>query len=117
MANLKVEDLDLALTGGQLVLASDLEAIDQSLRSRLAMVRGEWFLDTAAGVDYRRLAWKKRPDLRALRAALRDTILATPGVTALRSLDLDFDATTRALTVSFSATTEAGPIDYRETTP
>lgn len=99
---------------GHLDLSSGLrfgaggQGVAQSLRVRLAMFKGEWFLDQTAGVPYYQdLLGKKFNEIRA-RAAFRTVILATPGVGTLDALTVAYSGITRTLRVTWRVTCTFG---------
>jgi hypothetical protein len=99
---------DLAVTTGNLTTVTDGAAILQAVKTRLKLFLGEWFLDTRAGVPYYQTILVKRPDEAAVEAALKRTILGTPGVVRLTSYTQAWTRSTRTMTVTFKATTEDG---------
>lgn len=106
-------DGDLAQPVGDLVPAAGAEAVAQSLRMRLSMFRGEWFLDLDAGVPYFETVLVKNPNMTAIRAVFRSEILATPGVLGLLSLSLNYVAADRSLRVDFAVSTAFGALNAR----
>lgn len=98
---------DLVLVGGDLSIQTD---IAQHAKIRLAFFEGEWFLDSTAGVPYFQSILKKGANLGEIQTVYREEILGTPGITALTTLELDFDATTRVLTVEWGAESVQGTI-------
>ncbi len=102
---------DLALTStGDLATVDGLDAVTQRLRFALQHFKGEWTLDEAFGVPWFQDVLKKNPNPVVIDAVLKQVILATPGVLALESLDLDWDRARRRLTVRFSALTTSGRV-------
>ena len=101
---------DIDVSGGDLHLTSDLEAIRQSIRIHLEFFRGEWFLDVDAGLPYFQEILIKNPQLPALQSIFRAELLKVQGVTSVQSISLDFDRTSRALTVTFRVVTDKGAI-------
>lgn len=88
----------------------------QRTRTRLLLVRGEWFLDTSEGVP-----WWDDPDapdvqpimgvtrnLAYAEAILKARILGTDGVASLESFAMSFAPDTRRLSVSATVTDEDG---------
>lgn len=104
-------DGDLIVENGDLLLVRGIEAIRQDAWCRLRFFRGEWFLDTLAGVEYFQRIFKKPADVDSARDIFQREILATPGVTEVVSLEVAFDGRTRVLTGSFVAKTDAGLIE------
>jgi hypothetical protein len=93
-------DGDLDLTGGRLTLEDD---VAQRVQRRLRLIRGEWFLDLDAGVPWLTDILGRGVNIGLIRSVLRDAILGTEGVSALRDFVLDFDRDDRRLRVSFRA--------------
>jgi hypothetical protein len=114
MANLRLlGGNELDLTGGRLNFVTDADEVRQLIGTRLALVRGEWFLDPDAGLPLFERVLVKAPNLALVKNEVRKVILATPGVTALASLDLALDRS-RALSGSWVARTDrsivSGPV-------
>lgn len=92
---------DLDTTGDRLTLLAGPAATAQSVKANLQIQRGTWPIDEARGVDW--LSRSNRPTpLDTLRAQMAQEILRTRGVTALDSLTLSPNTTTRALSVTAS---------------
>lgn len=104
--DLSTGELDVS-TGG-LRLTRGAEAVAQAVFIRLRFFKGEWFLDEDAGTPFYEHILVKAPQADLIRAAFRDRILETPGVSDVPSLTLDYDGPTRSLEVSFTATTDFG---------
>lgn len=114
-------DGDLDRSSGGLRLARGIDGVVQGVRVRMLLVRGEWFLNLAAGVPYLErpgvpaadaLLGRRFSEAKAL-AAFRRPILATPGVAEVLALAVAFDRATRELAVTWSARTVFGdtPLD------
>jgi hypothetical protein len=109
MTDLKLtadHDLDLSTNDMQIVTGDD--AIVQHLKIRLQFFLGEWFLDEGVGIPYWTDFFIKDPNLTAIRSYYRQTIVTTPGIASLTSLELDLDGATRALSVDFAAKKDDG---------
>lgn len=94
-------DLDLSLDAAgrlDLSIVDGEDQIRQEVETRLQMVRGQWFLDTRAGIPYGTSVFVKNPDLDLIAAELRVQALAVNGVTDVTSVNLTH--TGLALTVS-----------------
>lgn len=100
---------------GAMDYCSGAEAAQQSLRCRLLVILGEWFLDTSAGVPW----WQPEDsdtqpimggprNLQYAEATLKTAILGTDGVATLDTFSLTVNGKTRKLTVSCSGTTVDG---------
>jgi len=96
-------DGDLDFSTGDLILLEHPDDIAQHLRIRLRFFLGEWFLDQRIGIPYFEKILIKNPNEAVIRSIYRDVILTTPGVEALRSLELSYDEILRKLTVEFDA--------------
>ena len=85
---------------GSLVMAADEAAIGQHVRQRLMLWKGEWFLDTDAGVDWRGEVFSLRSDQAALADAVIKAVVAeTPGVEAIEEYAAHSDRTSRGVIV------------------
>jgi hypothetical protein len=98
---------DVDVSGGTLHFLTGAAAVAQSVQSRLRYVKGECYRDEAIGTDWWSVIGEK-PNPAAVRDMVRRTILGTPGVGSLVSLDLTLDAATRQLTGTFKAKTDDG---------
>lgn len=96
---------------GDLVFVSGVASVRQDLESRLALVRGEWFLDEAAGIPLFEDVLKKAPALATVEAAYRSAIMATEGVRSILSFAMKLDRASRRLAITFSVDTDAGPLN------
>lgn len=105
---------ELVLKNGNLVLASDGDAIKQAIQVQLNTFLGEWFLDDPTnpkvGVPYFQSVLVKNPNPDLLRKTFYDAILAVRGVVAVVELDLQFKSATRTLIVVWRAMTDAGQL-------
>lgn len=88
------------------------DALRQSLLIRLGFFKGEWFLDTDAGVPYFQelFANKQRKRQAAADAILKDAILSTPGVRRLLAYSSELGAD-RELLVEFTVLSEFGEVE------
>jgi hypothetical protein len=83
------------------------EGVAQAVATRLRLMRGEWFLDQREGMPWQtEVLGKLRRGLHD--SAIRQRILATPGVTSLSDYSSVLDTDTRALSVSVRVTTVYG---------
>jgi len=102
---------DFLLSSGDAYLTTEYAAIAQDIRLRLRFFRGEWLLDTDAGVPYFQSIMVKAPNLAIIRSVLADEIEKAPGVKSITRLELDFDRASRELTVTGSVNTDLGELD------
>jgi hypothetical protein len=86
---------------GNLVFVTDSEAIAQHIRQRLMTWKGEWFLNTDAGIDWTRYILGRAPSERAIaEAVIKREILQTPGVVEILAWDAEYDASSRGLRIT-----------------
>jgi len=83
-----------------------VEIIAQRIRARVATHRGDWPLDTSAGIPWTDYLGQKPVDLEGLAALLALDILATPGVEQID--DLAWSQTGDAVSITMTATTTTG---------
>lgn len=105
---------DLLIQERDLVLASDLNWVRQKLKTRLAFIYEEWFLDSTQGIKYFDSIAVKNPDLSLVDSIIRATILDTDNVTGLLKYTSTFNPAQRSLSVSFKAQTDFGNITMSE---
>lgn len=100
MKDLKLNaDGDLALEDADLALVEGAAEIGQGVKLALSSIRGEYILDTAAGLDlFGLVLGKSDPALRD--AEIKREALARPGVAAIVSYAASVDPATRVLTVA-----------------
>lgn len=82
---------------GNLVVATDAEAVGQHARQRLSTFQGEWFLDKTVGVPWLSQILGKRYDPALAEAVTKACLLATDGVTEITSFSVSFGRATRGL--------------------
>ena len=100
-------DGDLVIDS-DLRLASGLDAVSQGIRVRILTFHGEWFLNLEIGVRWFEDILGKAFDQSTAMSAIREQILNTPNVRAIKSLSARFLSTTRTLTVEWSVSTVFG---------
>ena len=101
---------DLDLSGHRFNLVTGDDAIEQHLRIRLRFFLGEWFLDARVGIPYFRDILVRNPNSALIRNIYRTTILDTPGIKSLESLELNIDTAARTLSLWFSCTLDSGAV-------
>lgn len=102
-----------------------LEAVEQGIRGRLELVRGEWFLDMDAGMPYldgngvdpALVILGRRFDRTRCEVSVRRQILRTPGVRAIAGLTIAYDSPARTVRISARVTTEFGDTVLDELVP
>lgn len=102
---------DLDLVNGQFyLLATDAEALAQSLHCDFVFFLGEWFLDHREGVPLYRDVFKKNPSIPLITSIFRRIVEDKEGVSHVPLFVVALDASTRALSISFEAVTVTGQI-------
>jgi len=104
-------DFDISFGHGLSDYARDQEAVAQNVRTRLQLLREEWFLDVDAGVPYLQEIMVKPANLPLAESYIKQTIIDTDGVDELRNFSMDFDRETRKLVVSSTVSTIYGTTD------
>lgn len=103
---------DIVIENGDAVLIEDVEGdpaqIEQHLKIKLWLFKGEWFLDTSVGVPYFEDILVKNPNIPNIESILKQKILSTPGVNEILEFSIAFDRQARNLTVDFKADTDFG---------
>ena len=101
---------DLVFDGQNFAINEGRRAVAQRLSIKFGTFEGEWYLDESAGLPYQEQVLVRNPNLSVIGALFRREILGTPGVTGLRSFDLDFDSANRRLSLDFVAETDEGEV-------
>jgi hypothetical protein len=99
---------DMTFGHGLFDYARDQEAVSQNVKTRLQLLREEWFLDVDAGVPYLQEIMVKPANVPLTKALLKQTIIETEGIDELRSFEMLYDNTTRHVTVNATVTTIYG---------
>lgn len=108
---------DLVFKAGRIQTVSDSAEVLQHVRTRLLFYKGEWFLDTEAGIPYFQEIFTKPVNLANIESIFKTAILTTPGVSKLNEFSLTYEGdSSRKLTVFFSADTIYGTIDNEQVT-
>lgn len=81
-------------SGDDAWLINSPEAVAQAVKTRFALWRGQWFLDTSEGTPWgQSVLGRQSPE--SYNLAIRQRILETRGVKSLLSFDTTVDTTTR----------------------
>ncbi len=92
-------DDDLALdANGNMQVVTELEGLRQKVQQKLRLWRGEWFLDTRAGVPYEQDILIRGVDPGLVTSLLNAQILAEPEVREIVEVSADLDRDTRVYT-------------------
>lgn len=98
------------VVNGHFQLAEGRRCVAQMVAARLRTHVGEWWLNTAYGIDYRGVFLKRAPSMSEIEARLRRACLQVRGVTSVRSVSLDLDRPTRTLTFTIELQTDQGDV-------
>lgn len=100
-------------SGGDFFIDSS-DAVAQAVSTRLALWKGEWFVDTSDGTPWMHEILGKRrgrnPD-----SVIKERILGTSGVLEIVSYSSQYDGNTRSLRVSATLNTIYGSATITET--
>lgn len=92
---------DIIITKGRPETVEARDEIAQHIRSRLLIVRGEWFLDKDFGLDYYGKVWVRLTPRAVLLAHIRREILKEASVgDKVTELDFTYDGRTRTFSVT-----------------
>ena len=109
--NLKLENGDLVFVDGVLQLSTDdLEGIAQGVANYLCTQKGELPLNLDTGIDWIGQVLVKNPDLAAIEARIRATILEAPGMLAVNDVALDLNTFNRELKIAWRGVATTGAI-------
>lgn len=100
--------------GGRNYLTDSPKAVAQAVETRLWLLRGEWFLDTADGTDWAGKVLGKGT-LRLADIEIRRRILETPNVSGITAYSSTFNGETRALSIAATISTLFGAADIKVT--
>lgn len=92
-------DWDMTFGRGLANFARDAEATAQAVKTRLQLLRSEWFLDTSAGVPYLQDICVKPSDIPLAESIVKQTILETEGVAEIVDFTSEFHPGTRKFSI------------------
>jgi hypothetical protein len=101
-------DGDLAVGKNNFLYGYGAEEVAQNVRTRLKFFLGEWFLDTADGMDWFGSVLGKGSALVSRESVIRRRILLTPGCSGMTAFSVTADIATRELTVSATIVSQSG---------
>lgn len=87
--------------------SQNIEAVAQSIKTRLGLWLGEWYLDSSEGVPYKQDILKKYGKDKALRL-IQECILNTKGVLNISAFFYVYDENTRRLSMDITVNTIYG---------
>ena len=117
--DLKLDEIswDLDITNQDIQTVSGIEGIQQHLRQRYQMFKGEYYYDKTRGIPYHDDLFVKSPNPIIVDTIFKQVTLDTPGIIELLKFDLDFDRTTRELNIDLKVKTDEGEMDYTGIVP
>lgn len=108
--DLTVTDGDLVITDGSLSAATGPAAVAQDIRMGLSTWLTETPYDTAVGLPYLQIIFKRGTTPEAARFIVETFILSRDGVAEVLTLDTQLDAATRQLTITGSVLLDSGDV-------
>ena len=103
MIDFQVTNGDIQLANKDIAFVSGDDATVQRIKQKFRLWRGEWFLDTSAGVPWLRDVLGQRPREQVVSGILRTVVSEDPGVDELLALTAEFDGQSREFTVRWRA--------------
>ncbi len=104
------DDHDIALSGADLGLVSDGDAIRQAADIHLQFFAEEWFLDLTAGVPWFQSILVKNPNIPAITEIFKAELLSVTGILDVSQMGVSYTAATRTMLVNWSATSDLGEL-------
>lgn len=102
-------DGDYSFGNGQLDFWRDVpEAVSQSVKTRILLWLGEWFLDTTEGTPFMQGILGKYSKETA-DVVIQDRVLSTTGVVDIQNYVSSLNPDTRRMSISFDLNTIYGP--------
>jgi len=98
----------LEMVGSTTTLADRALEVLQRVRSRLLLIRGEWYLDQRQGTPWREAVFARGVTSDVVRRVVRAAALATPGVSTVEGVEASIDRATRTATIRLELTTDDG---------
>jgi hypothetical protein len=102
---------------GDLALIAGVDVVAQLLKVGFRLFRGEWYLDTDAGMPYYTHVLVNAPKSRVIEALFRQEILSSPGIERISDFKMEIDRRTRKLSVSFETVSDQGVVAVSEVFP
>lgn len=106
---------DLLVQKNDLLVCKSADQVIQSLKIRLQTIKGEWFLDTTAGLPYYEDILVKNPNLPNIDNIIKAQIIDTDDVEEILEYTSSFDSAGRSFSVSFRVRSIYGEVELNET--
>lgn len=95
---------DIVVENGSIRRVTGVDAIAQTIATRLRFVRGEWYQNRDLGTPYFEQIFADDSDDNVRRAVFERVVRETPGVKNVDAIAFDFDSASRSLFVDIRAT-------------
>jgi hypothetical protein len=105
--DLSIESFDIALVDG-------IDQIAQNLSIRLRFMRGEWYLDIAAGLPYYQYFFIKNPNQLQVETFIKNEIVNTTGINQILNFSSAYDDQRRQFSVNFTCQTDNGNLEITQ---
>ena len=100
----------LYFTDKDLEMVTADDAAEQDLRSRIRLIKGEYFLDTDIGVDYMGVVFQKNSDYNELNGEFKKAVLDSPYVQQITEYELKVEKSNRSAELNIAVETIDGNI-------
>jgi hypothetical protein len=105
------DDGNRVLVGGDYGFADQAQAVKQGIQCRVRLFLGEYWLNTAKGVDWVNKILIRNAQEAVIKAELSAAIAETPDVTRVVATSFSRDTKERTGSVAFQAASTEGPIE------
>jgi len=109
-----LNDGDVQLVNGNIVLISEDERVRQLIENALSIRKGEWFYNTETGLDHRELD-KKNPNIDNLKSDIIDCVTGLEEVNEVTNLEIDYNRQERKADIKFNAIYDLNNIEMEVT--
>jgi hypothetical protein len=110
-------DSDISVVSADLLLVAGIDEVIQHLKVGLRLYRGEWFLDTEAGIPYYAYILTNNPNTKVVEGLFRRDIIGDSDVEELSVFEMEFDRATRKLDIDFRAKSRVGVVEISSVFP
>ena len=101
-------DGDLDVVAGRIRKLTGTDAVQQRLKTRLQLFKGDWFRNLLSGIPYHEQIFPKRARPTVRREVFRRAIATMRGISGVPQIALTIDAGARKLSVRGQATLDDG---------
>jgi hypothetical protein len=100
------DNWDISFSANDIDFSIDADEVSQNSKIRLQMIAGEQFDDARVGMPWLTDMVSPQVSILAKEQIIRQTILSTPNVLSLDSLNVEVDTVDGSATATFSGTTQ-----------